>query len=147
MFATALRTGEPSDFVTKVENQGQKAISGLKGEVLRLPSRFLTAEDELFKGIARRMELNGLAVRKAAQEGLKGQEARDRAAELLVNPTDDMMLSALEYGRYATFQAPLGRFASKVDVKPSETPSRRNGRDGTLPSLSRCHCCSRTVSI
>lgn len=122
MFATALRTGEASDFVTKVENQGQKAISGLKGEVARLPSRFLTAEDELFKGIARRMELNGLAVRKASQEGLKGQEAKDRAAELLVNPTDDMMLSALEYGRYATFQAPLGRFASKVSQATTEMP-------------------------
>lgn len=122
MFATALRTGEASDFVTKVENQGQRAISGLKGEVVRLPSRFLTAEDELFKGIARRMELEGLAVRKAAQEGLKGQEARDRTAELLVNPTDDMMLSALEYGRYATFQAPLGRFASKVSAATTEMP-------------------------
>lgn len=122
MFATALRTGEASDFVTKVENQGQKAISGLKGEVARLPSRFLTAEDELFKGIARRMELNGLAVRKASQEGLKGQEAKDRAAELLVNPTDDMMLSALEYGLYATFQAPLGRFASKVSQATTEMP-------------------------
>jgi hypothetical protein len=122
MFATALRTGEASDFVTKVENQGQRAISGLKGEVVRLPSRFLTAEDELFKGIARRIELEGLAVRKAAQEGLKGQEARERTAELLVNPTDDMMLSALEYGRYATFQAPLGRFASKVSAATTEMP-------------------------
>ncbi|MGH6697583.1 thermonuclease family protein [Sphingopyxis sp.] len=122
MFATALRTGEASDFVTKVENQGQKAISGVKGELLRMPSRFLTAEDEMFKGIARRMELNGLAVRKASQEGFKGQEARDRAAELLVNPTDDMMLSALEYGRYATFQAPLGRFASKVSQATTEMP-------------------------
>lgn len=122
MFATALRTGEASDFITKVENQGQKAISGLKGEVVRLPSRFLTAEDEMFKGIARRMELNGLAIRKASKEGFKGQEARDRAAELLANPTDDMLLSALEYGRYATFQAPLGRFASKVSAATTEMP-------------------------
>lgn len=122
MFANAMKTGEASDFVTKIENQGQKAISGLKGEALRLPSRFLTAEDELFKGIARRMELNGLAIRKASKEGLKGQEAKDRAAELLTNPTDDMMQSALEYGRYVTFQAPLGRFASKVSQATTEMP-------------------------
>jgi hypothetical protein len=122
MFATALRTGEASDFVTKVENQGQKAISGLKGEVARLPSRFLTAEDELFKGIARRMELNGLAVRKASKEGLKGQEARDRIAELVTNPTDDMMQSALEYGRYVTFQSPLGPIASKVSAITTDAP-------------------------
>lgn len=122
MFATALRTGEASDFATKLEHQGQKAVSGLKGEVLRLPSRFLTAEDELFKGIARRMELNGQAVRKASKEGLKGQEFRDRVAELTTNPTDDMFLSALEYGRYATFQSKLGPFASKVSAITNELP-------------------------
>lgn len=122
MFATALRTGEPADFVTKLEHQGQKAVSGLKGEVLRLPSRFLTAEDELFKGIARRMELSGQAIRKASKEGLKGQEAKDRAAELMANPTDDMMLSALEYGRYATFQSKLGPFASKIAAATNEYP-------------------------
>lgn len=122
MFVTALRSGEPADFVTKLEHQGQKAVSGLKGEVLRLPSRFLTAEDELFKGIARRMELNGQAVRKASKEGLKGQEAKDRAAELMANPTDDMMLSALEYGRYATFQSKLGTFASKIAAATNDYP-------------------------
>jgi len=122
LFANALKTGEATDFVTKLEHQGQKAVSGLKGEVLRLPSRFLTAEDELFKGINRRMEIAGLAVRNAEKEGLKGQEARDRIAELAANPTDEMMLSALEYGRYTTFQAKLGPLASKVSAATNEMP-------------------------
>lgn len=121
-FARAFRTGEPLDFVTKVENQGQKAISGLKGEVLRIPTRLLTAEDELFKSMARRMELSGLAARQARKEGLKGQEARDRIAELVGNPTDDMMLSALDYGRYVTFQRPLGEVASKVSAMTNAAP-------------------------
>lgn len=107
-FARAFRTGEASDFVTKMESQTQKAVPGLKGEILRIPTRALTAEDEFFKAIARRMELAGLAVRQAAKEGLTGQEARDRAADLLVDPTDEMMESALDYGRYITFQRPLG---------------------------------------
>src|SRR3546814_12732859 len=51
---------------------------------------------------------SGLAVRQAAKEGRKGQEAKDRAAELLGNPTDEMMEKALDYGRYLTFQRPLG---------------------------------------
>src|SRR3546814_4612886 len=80
-----------SDFVSKIENQGQKAISGKKGEILRIPTRLLTAEDELFKAMARRMELTGLAARQARTEGLKGQAYRDRAAELLANPTDEMI--------------------------------------------------------
>lgn len=58
-FARTARTGDTSDLVSKVEAQHQKAISGLKGEVIRTPSRLLSAEDELFKAVARRMELNG----------------------------------------------------------------------------------------
>src|SRR3546814_8890220 len=99
-----------SDVVTKMEQQTQKAVSGIKGDILRTPTRLLTAEDELFKAMARRMELSGLAVRQAAKEGRKGQEAKDRAAELLGNPTDEMMEKALDYGRYLTFQRPqIGR--------------------------------------
>lgn len=121
-FARAFRTGEPVDFVTKVENQGQKAISGLKGEVLRVPTRLLTAEDELFKAMARRMEIAGLASRQARKEGLKGREARNRIAELVGNPTDEMMISALDYGRYVTFQRPLGEVASKVSAMTNAAP-------------------------
>lgn len=121
-FARALRTGEASDFVSKVEDQGQKAISGLKGEVIRIPTRLLTAEDELFKGMARRMELTGLAMRQAQGEGLKGDALRARSAELLANPTDDMMQSALDYGRYVTFQSPLGEIAGAVSRMTQSAP-------------------------
>lgn len=107
-FARAFRTGEASDFVTKMESQTQKAVPGIKGDVLRVPTRLLTAEDELFKAMARRMELTGLAVRQAAKEGRKGQEAKDRVAELIADPPDDMMEKVLDYGRYLTFQRPLG---------------------------------------
>lgn len=120
--ARAFRTGEPSDFVTKVEAQGQHAISGRKGELLRLPTRALTAEDELFKAMARRMELSGLAVRQARKEGLRGAEGRQRAAELLNNPTDEMWEKAMDYGRYATFQRPLGPHASKVSALTNGLP-------------------------
>lgn len=114
LFTRALRTGEPSDFISKVEGQEYKAISGLKGEVLRTPTRLLTAEDEFFKGIARRMEMNGIAARMAHKEGLRGEAANKRIAELVSNPTDEMLNSAEDYGRYLTFQSPLGTFAQGV---------------------------------
>lgn len=120
--ARAFRTGESSDFITKVENQAQKAISGKKGELIRVPTRLLTAEDELFKAMARRMELSGLAVRQAGKEGLKGQAAKDRAAELLANPTDEMLDKAMDYGRYVTFQRPLGPVASKLSAMTNAAP-------------------------
>lgn len=107
LFGRALKTGEPSDFVSKVEGQEYKAIPGVAGEVLRVPTRLLTAEDELFKGIARRMALNGIAVRTAHREGLKGVAAKARIAELAVDPTDIMLHRADDYGRYLTFQTAL----------------------------------------
>lgn len=115
------RTGEGSDFANRVEARTQDAISGKKGELIRIPTRLLSAEDELFKAMARRMELAGLAVRQAAKEGLKGDAAKARAADLLANPTDEMLDRAFDYGRYVTFQrplGPLGRGASQISQRP-----------------------------
>jgi len=120
LFAKSLKTGEPSDFISKVEGQEYKAIPGLAGEVIRTPTRLLTAEDELFKGIARRMEINGLAARQAHTEGLRGEAASKRIAELAADPTDEMLRSADDYGRYLTFQTPLGPTAQKVSAITNE---------------------------
>jgi hypothetical protein len=114
LFAKALRTGEADDFVSKVEGDEFKAISGLKGEIIRIPTRLLTAEDQLFKGIARRMELNAQAVRLAHREGLTGEARDKRIAELIADPTDAMLERAMDYGRYLTFQRKLGDFGQAV---------------------------------
>jgi endonuclease YncB( thermonuclease family)/ribosomal protein S18 acetylase RimI-like enzyme len=111
-FARTMRTGTTRDFMSKVEAQEQHAISGVKGSILRTPTRLLMAEDELFKAMARRMEVVGLAMRKARREGLKGDAARQRAAELAANPTEDMLDRAMDYARYLTFQRPLGPMGS-----------------------------------
>lgn len=103
-----MQTGEVIDPLTKVEAQTQRAISGLKGEVIRTPTRALSAEDEFFKAIASRMELNALAVRQARSEGLRGEALRNRIAALVENPTDDMVAKSFDYARYLTFQRPLG---------------------------------------
>lgn len=121
-FAQAFRTGEPSDFVSKIEGQEQKAIGGLAGEIIRVPTRLLTAEDELFKAIARRQALAGLAVRAAGQKGLKGEDAARYASDLVNNPPDDMFEEALDYARYVTFQRKLGPVGSKVSAITNEMP-------------------------
>src|SRR3546814_4969904 len=38
-FARAFRTGESADLVTKMEQQTQKAVAGIKGDILRTPTR------------------------------------------------------------------------------------------------------------
>ncbi|WP_149522691.1 hypothetical protein [Sphingomonas montanisoli] len=120
--ARTLRTGEPSDFMSKVEAQSMEAISGLKGKVIRTPTRALSAEDELFKAMARRMELWGLATRKANTEGLKGDALKRRVADLASNPDDKMLEEAFDYGRYLTFQRPLGPIGQSISRMTTDQP-------------------------
>ena len=81
-FAGTARTDVVPDDVSKVEAQEQHAISGVKGSIIRTPTRMLSAEDEFFKAAASRMEITGIAMRKARLEGLKGAEYRRRVADL-----------------------------------------------------------------
>lgn len=122
-FGRTLRTGETSDLVSKVEAQAQEAISGLKGKIIRTPSRLLSAEDELFKAMARRMELHGLAARQAGKEGLTGDAAAKRIAELTTNPPDDMLEQSFDYARYLTFQRPLSGIPQSVSAATNKHPS------------------------
>ena len=97
-----------SDPLTKIELQRQNSISGIKGDIVRLPGRFLTAEDALFKGIGYRQELWGQAIRQAKKEG-KGIK---RAFEILENPEKnfpDIHLASQDIARYQTFTNPLGK--------------------------------------
>ena len=95
------------DPLTKLELQRQNSISGIKGEVVRLPGRFLTAEDQLFKSVGYRQELWGQAIRKSKSEG-KGIK---RAYEIMDDPAKnfpDIELKARDTARYQTFTNPLG---------------------------------------
>lgn len=121
-WGNAVADVEPSDFVSKIEGQSQKAVSGVKGKWLRVPSSALTIEDEFFKGIARRMELTGLAVRSAERAGLKGDEAKAHIAGLIANPPDAMLQQVMDYGRYLTFQRPLGPVGSKLSAITNDMP-------------------------
>lgn len=105
----------------KIEGRIGEAFENLTGAKLevggkqvRIPSRLLQAEDELFKAIGRRQEINALAFRKADSEGLSGQAFRNRVADLVQNPTDDMIESANKYAQTITFQNPLGEVGNKV---------------------------------
>lgn len=108
------RTGHTSDSVTKVEVAHQEAIGGLTGKIIRTPLRALSAEDEFFKAVARRMEISALAVKKARGEGLRGDAAKVRIAELTANPTPKMLSQSDDYARYMTFQKELGSFGTKM---------------------------------
>ncbi len=116
----AFRTASPQDPISKVEAAGQRTISAetfgltgstgkaidLIGNIIRLPGRFLMAEDEFFKGIAGRMELNQLAYRAAKQAQLDGAtraEAENIAITIMRDPPEGIQKSVEDAQRYYTF--------------------------------------------
>ena len=130
----AMKTGETSDPSMKYEARKYNAFSSeninamtgplisikegsstAKGVdffgdwVVRLPSRFLGAEDEFFKSVGYRMELNALSYRQASSEGLEGDEFVARVADLIENPTEEIHLGATNASRYQTFTNDLGQ--------------------------------------
>jgi hypothetical protein len=135
----AFRTGEPSDAMAKIEAQKYRAITAenlnlsgapgyladLLGEAIRLPGRALMASDELFKAIGYRMELNALAFRTAAGEGLQGDAFAKRAAGVLTNPPETVSMAAQDAARYQTFTKPLGPAGTMITAGMNKLPGAR----------------------
>jgi hypothetical protein len=67
------------------------------------PSNFNSLTDDFFKTVAARGELHAQAFRRVTTEGLTGEAARTRYADLIQNPTDDMMAAAEKEMHELTF--------------------------------------------
>lgn len=104
----AFSTGEASDEVTKVEEARPHAIGGRAGEVIRIPTKALTAADEFWSGLLRGAELRQIAYRKAAEEATSAADLRARYAALRAAPTDEMLKEASNAAKYYTFRKELG---------------------------------------
>lgn len=109
------------------------AAIDLLGSALRVPGRFLIAEDEFFKAVAYRMELRAQAHRAALSQGAPDVAARtqeivsavaparyDTTGAILQKITDEGLegvhLEADAAGRYATFQTQLGQFGTHIGL-------------------------------
>jgi len=134
----ALKTGEPTDPAMKLEARQYRSITAqnlginkdsyfakgidLFGDIVRLPGRFLGAEDEFFKTLGYRMELNSLAYRKAKSEGLVGEDLSKRIVDLINNPTEELHLDATNWARVQTFTNDLGVTGKKVQQISNSHP-------------------------
>ena len=126
--AKALRTGESTDPLTKLEVQHRSSINASNlelsgglgraanyiGSAIRTPGRFLLAGDELFKAIGYRMELQALAYRTAYNEGLEPKEFAKRVQEIVDNPPANIKLASTDAARYQTFTNPLGDLGQSI---------------------------------
>jgi hypothetical protein len=107
---------DPFDFDFGDSETGKAMANMMRywGNFVTIPGRALMAEDEFFKGIGYRMQLNALAVRSTKQEydrliaaGLTPDEAADKAqtfgANILSNPPADIDEAARDFSRVITF--------------------------------------------
>lgn len=105
----------------QIVEANRKAIGGRLGRVVRLPNRFLSAQDELFKSMHYRGEIAAQAYLRASKESAK---KTDEFAELynkyLNDPTDDIKKAAVREAEYRTFQSELGRFGKWVQKGSSD---------------------------
>ena len=132
----AFKNNEPTDAFSKIESGrvnrnpfdadfgdsdfGQALTNAMKyyGVVVTAPGRALMAEDEFFKAVGYRMELNALAVREGnkvfntlVSKGIDADSASKQSselvAELLANPTAELDEAAKSVSRTITFTREL----------------------------------------
>jgi len=133
---TAFKNNAPTDAFSKIEtgrvgrdafdvdfgdsDTGKGVSNALKywGKFVTLPGRALMAEDEFFKAVGYRMELNALAVREGdtmynnlVKSGVSPDDASKQSAalvtELLANPSADIEEAAKSVSRTVTFTREL----------------------------------------
>lgn len=109
-------TEEPSDLFSKLELPRAQAVSGVKGQIVRIPGRALMSADEFFKSIGYRMELNAQAYRSALNEGLlpRSREFAEHMQEVISNPPRKIHLQAIDNARYLTFTKPLEGVSKQI---------------------------------
>lgn len=105
-----------------------KAIDGI-GAIANVPTRALAAEDEFFKTMGYRASLHQQAYRQAQDEISHGKldpaNAKQRMADILENPIEDMRLDATAEAAYRTFTTEPGKFVRKLNTIRGEYPSLR----------------------
>ena len=103
------------------DSQLAKGID-LWGEFIRIPGRALQAEDDMFKVLNYRMELNALSVRQAKAEGHQGDALAARITELINKPTEEIHLGAVNFARENTFTNSLGEFGRNLQKGINNNP-------------------------
>lgn len=83
-----------------------------KGVLPNIVSRFMEATDTIFRSAGMESELHAKAFSIAKKEGKDGKALASRMAELLSDPTDEMLALAKEFGDKSTFREDPGVIAN-----------------------------------
>lgn len=113
---------------------GGKSFGKRVGSTIRIPTKFLTAEDEFFKAVVGTGEKFALAARQARSEGLVGKEYDLRVANLVGEPSDTMKKMIQDEETYRTFQNELGEIGKKL-MSFREAGGLKNPAKWVIPFL------------
>src|SRR5690606_25004063 len=96
------------------------------GAAVSVPGRALGAEDEFFKTLGYRMELNALALRRANQEGGAGiiqpDQLKTRVAEIVNDAPVEIKLDAIDQATYQTFTSAPGELTKAISRGVNSVP-------------------------
>lgn len=124
---------EPATKNASFTNRGiVKAVNGL-GSLVRLPSRAILVNDELFKTMLYRQQLHSLAYRKAFDAadllkltGAKRQKFMTQSiADTLKNTPEEIQFESLNWARYETFTSRLGEKGRALESFVAKVPFMR----------------------
>lgn len=97
------------------------------GMLIRTPGKAMQMEDELFKTMGYRMELNSQALRQATKEVNQGiiqpDAIKNRIAELIANPPENLHLAAVDSALYQTFTNAPGKLAQGLSRMTAQYPA------------------------
>lgn len=97
----------------------------LLGRTVNLPGSLLEVSDRMFKSMAYRSELNALAYRNAASQGLDGEDMARSIAETLSNPPESLAADALDVAHYNTFTNELGKTGQAFQKAVRQIPGAK----------------------
>ena len=123
----ALKTGVYAGTKGQEVQMYRPAIRGVKGEIVRLPGRFLGAGDAFFKPFARNSVLWSEAYRAAAKKGIRPGSGKfvKFLREFVTNPPKETIEKANSEALRRLFQAPLGKYTKTIAKMRGEHPLSR----------------------
>lgn len=92
------------------------------GMAINVPGNLLGREDMFFKAVGYRMEVRALAWRTVIAEGLDGDAAQRRMAEIVRDPPESIKMQALDAAHYQTFTNELGEWGRKFQELRATVP-------------------------
>ena len=101
------------------------AFGGVKGRIIRMPGTLLEAADAGHMAINQRAAMNSYVLRLVRKEGLKGDEAIKRMADLRLNPTKAMLKYVEEESKYRLFRNELTGPLKRLQHLRNEFPAMR----------------------